>query len=37
LFAGTILALGQKHGLATPVNQMLYEKITAIESRFNNQ
>ena len=36
LFAGTVLALGQKHSLATPVNQMLYEKIIAIESRFGN-
>ncbi len=34
LFAGTILELGQKHGVPTPVNQALHEKIKLIESRF---
>ncbi|NLV17528.1 MAG: ketopantoate reductase family protein [Syntrophomonadaceae bacterium] len=34
LFAGTVLGLGQKHGVPTPVNQALYEKIKLIESRF---
>lgn len=31
LFSGTILALGRKHNLACPVNQMLYDQITALE------
>ncbi|MBP8031864.1 MAG: hypothetical protein KAY70_05145 [Acetobacterium sp.] len=26
LFSGTVVALGQKHGIKTPVNAMLYEK-----------
>lgn len=34
LFSGTVLALGRKHGLTSPVNQMLYDKIKAIESTF---
>jgi len=34
LFSGTVLALGRKHGLSFPVNQMLYDKIKAIESSF---
>jgi len=34
LFAGTVLAMGAKHGLSFPVNQMLYDKITAIERAF---
>jgi len=34
LFSGTVLALGQKHGLSSPVNRMLYDKIKAIESSF---
>ena len=32
LFAGTILALAKKHGIATPINQMLFDRITAIEA-----
>lgn len=34
LFAGTVLALGRKHGIATPVNQELYDKIIRIENSF---
>jgi 2-dehydropantoate 2-reductase len=34
LFAGTVLALGAKHGLSLPVNRMLYEKIKETESTF---
>lgn len=34
LFSGTVLALGKKHDLTLLVNQMLYDKIKAIESTF---
>ncbi|PKM73282.1 MAG: 2-dehydropantoate 2-reductase [Firmicutes bacterium HGW-Firmicutes-16] len=34
LFSGTILALGKKHGLTFPINQMLYGKLKAMESTF---
>lgn len=34
LFAGTVLELGKKHGVATPVNQDLYERIKKIESEY---
>jgi 2-dehydropantoate 2-reductase len=34
LFAGTILSLGNKHGIGCPVNQMLYDKITEMEGGF---
>lgn len=34
LFSGTVLTLGKKHGLNFPVNQMLYNKIKALESSF---
>lgn len=34
LFAGTVLSLGKKHGLAFPVNRMLYDRIAEMESRF---
>ena len=34
LFAGTVIELGKKHRIPTPVNQELYEKIKIIESRF---
>ncbi|MPM22713.1 hypothetical protein SDC9_69171 [bioreactor metagenome] len=34
LFAGTVLALGRKHNLSFPTNQMLYDKITEMESQF---
>jgi 2-dehydropantoate 2-reductase len=31
LFAGTVVQLGRKHGIATPVNQALLEEILALE------
>ena len=34
LFAGTVLALGQKHGVATPVNRMLYDGILKLEAGY---
>ena len=34
LFAGTVLDLSKKHNIFSPTNQMLYDKIIAIESRF---
>jgi 2-dehydropantoate 2-reductase len=34
LFSGTVLALGLKHGIATPINQMLNERIKKLEKEF---
>lgn len=34
LFAGTVLELGKKHGISTPVNKELYDRITKIESEY---
>lgn len=34
LFAGTVIALGEKRGIATPVNQMLWDEIMKIESTY---
>ena len=34
LFSGTVLALGKKHGMTCPVNQMLYDRIQEIERGF---
>ncbi len=34
LFSGTVLDYGKKHLIQTPVNQMLYEKIKGMESRY---
>ena len=34
LFSGTVISLGKKHGIPTPVNKELYERIKAIESKF---
>ncbi|MET3695802.1 ketopantoate reductase [Bacillus oleivorans] len=34
LFAGTVLEYGKKHGIATPVNQELYDRILEIESEY---
>ena len=34
LFAGTVMALGKKHGIATPVNEMLYGIIRAKEKAY---
>ena len=34
LFSGTVMKLGEKHGIETPVNRMLYEKIKEMEEEF---
>ena len=34
LFSGTVLELGKKYSLETPVNEMLYKKIKAMEAEF---
>jgi len=34
LFAGTIRKLGQKHGIPTPVNDFLYDRIRTIEESY---
>lgn len=34
LFAGTVLELGKKHGIATPVNKIFYEKIQEMEKSY---
>lgn len=34
LFAGTIIALGKKHGIPTPVNDIYYKKIKEIEKNY---
>ncbi|WP_018211426.1 ketopantoate reductase family protein [Desulfitobacterium hafniense] len=34
LFAGTVIELGKKYGIATPVNQSLYEQIKATEAGY---
>ncbi|MFT8391670.1 MAG: ketopantoate reductase family protein [Sporolactobacillus sp.] len=34
LFAGTMIRLGKKHGIATPVNDFLYQRIKAIEQTY---
>ena len=33
-FAGQVITLGRKHGVPTPVNQALYDRIMAIEAEF---
>lgn len=34
LFAGTMLALGKKHGVATPVNAWLYDRVMEMEAAY---
>ena len=34
LFAGTIVRLGEKHGVATPVNRWLYETVLKMEAAY---
>jgi 2-dehydropantoate 2-reductase len=34
LFAGTVVNLGKKHNIPTPVNQMLYDEIKEMEKSF---
>ncbi len=36
IFAGTVIELGQQYGVATPVNQLLYKLITALEEISGN-
>lgn len=35
LFSGTVIKLGIKHGIPTPVNQFLYDKIKSMESAYS--
>ena len=37
LFAGTVVELGKKYGVSTPINQELYDKIKAIEDQYTLQ
>ena len=34
LFAGTVLQFGKKHGIETPVNKELYNRLKEIESKY---
>lgn len=34
LFGGTVISLGRKHGIPTPVNEMLVKRIREIESQY---
>lgn len=34
LFSGTVLALGKKHGVDTPINKKIYEIVREMESRY---
>jgi 2-dehydropantoate 2-reductase len=34
LFAGTVIALGEKHGVSTPVNRWLYKQVLDTESKY---
>lgn len=34
LFAGTVLEFGAKHGIPTPINQELYDRLKLIESKY---
>ena len=36
LFAGTVLELGKKYSVHTPVNQELYERIQYIENQYKS-
>jgi 2-dehydropantoate 2-reductase len=36
LFAGTVLEYGKKHGLPTPVNRELYDRIKVLESSYSS-
>ena len=37
LFAKTVRALGREYGMATPVNDFLYDRITAIEAAYSEE
>ena len=34
LFAGTVRRLAQKHGIAVPVNDRIYEQVQAMEAAY---
>ncbi len=34
MFAGTVIAMAKKHGIETPVNQLLYDKVKEIEAEY---
>ncbi len=34
LFAGTVIRLGEKHGIETPVNRMLWERVAEMEAGY---
>ena len=34
LFSGAVLELSRKAGIASPVNQMLFDRITAMEAEY---
>lgn len=34
MFAGTVISMAKKHGIATPVNQLLYDKVQEIEAAY---
>ena len=34
LFAGTVIAMAEKHHLAVPVNRFLYQKIKKMEAEY---
>jgi 2-dehydropantoate 2-reductase len=34
LFSGTVIKMGEKYGIPTPVNKQLYDKIKFIESQY---
>ena len=34
MFAGRVMALGQRHGIPTPVNQTLFDLIRTLEASF---
>lgn len=36
LFSGTVIELAKKHGIAVPVNESLYQRITVSENRINS-
>jgi len=37
LFAGTVIELGRKHGIPTPVNEVLYRMLRVIEQSYPNR
>ena len=37
LFAGTVIELGKKYGIPTPVNEELYQKIGRMETQYSTK